>query len=108
MVTQLSPNTAKPKGHANANADEQFDFWRRAREGEDLGDDAGDLARAMRYEPEAVKSLVAAWPQLAREVKWLRRRIFMMSTQAYCAGAKPLWHGVAASTDVRNMVVAYI
>lgn len=68
----------------------------------------GDLERAMRYEPEAVKSLIAAWPQLAREVKWLRRRIFMMSTQAYCAGAKPLWHGVAASTDIRNMVAAYI
>jgi len=67
-----------------------------------------NLERAMRYEPEAVKSIVATWPQLAREVKWLRRRTLMLCTQAYCAGAKPLWHGVAASTDIRNMVVAYI
>lgn len=69
----------------------------------------GDLERAMRYEPEAVRSLIATWPRLAREVKWLRRRIFMMSTQAYCTGAAPLWHGLAAATaDILPMVVAYL
>jgi len=69
---------------------------------------ACDLERAMRFEPKAVDAIATKWPQLAREVKWLRRRVVVLSALAYSAGAITLWDGVATKADVLKMVVAYI
>jgi hypothetical protein len=69
---------------------------------------ACDLERAMRYEPKAVDAIATKWPQLGREVKWLRRRTFMMCTQAYSSGARALWHGLVHAEDIRKCVVGYM
>ena len=69
---------------------------------------ANDLVRAMRYEPKAVAAIGVKWPQLAREVKWLRRRTFVLCAQAYRAGAATLWDGLAQKSDIVQCVVGYL
>jgi hypothetical protein len=73
-----------------------------------VGGVACGLERAMRYEPKAVDAIATKWPQLACEVKWLRRRVVVLSALAYSAGAITLWDGVATKADILKMVVAYI